>query len=118
MKAGESKNRMIQIFRKAWRWSGYVVASGLVLILLVVGLDFPIEEDQFLFLLFYVMCWVLSLCCFVNVSSMVLISVISLRGTGLSLLEVFFGWCISVFLGIFGGFMIVLLILGMSGYGQ
>ncbi len=118
MMTESSDCQVLEFFQKIWRWSCYVVAGGLGLVLLVVGLDIPIEESRTLFFLFYIACWFLVLSCFSNVISMVLISIIGLRGKGLSLSAIFFGWFITIFLGFFGGFFAVLMVLGISGYGQ
>jgi len=118
MMSDHSKHRFFDVFRITWRWSSIVLAGGLGLVFLTLTVDLPLEESRILFLLFFIFCWFLAFCCLVNLGMMIMLSTFSFRGYGLSFIDLFIGWFVTVFLGIFGGFFIVLMILGISGYGQ
>ena len=113
-----SKHRFIDVFRTTWRWSAIVLAGGLGLVFFTLVVDLPLEESRVLFFLFFVFCWFLAFCCFVNLGMMAMLSILSFQGSGLSPMDLFIGWFVTIFLDIFGGFFVVMIILGIIGYGQ
>ena len=118
MTSGHSGSQLMGMPKNIWRLSAITLAIGLGFVFLILIADFPVENSRVLYLLFYIVCWILALCCVVNFATMVVFSIVGIRSKKISIFDLVIVWFVSICLDVFGGFFVVIMLLGMSGYGQ